>query len=77
MQDTPLKEHAFEIKDESPLLSCIRSLPPKQKTAIYLFYYEDMPVAQIAGAMGANQSTVLSWLRRGRKALEKMIKEEV
>jgi len=77
VQDTPLKEQAFEIKDESPLLSCIRSLPPKQKTAIYLFYYEDMPVAQIAGAMGANQSTVLSWLRRGRKALEKMIKEEV
>ena len=37
----------------------------------------DMPVNRIATAMGANKNTVLSWLRRGRKALEKMLKEEV
>jgi DNA-directed RNA polymerase specialized sigma24 family protein len=36
-----------------------------------------MPVNRIATAMGANKNTVLSWLRRGRKTLEKMLKEEV
>lgn len=68
---------SYEICDEFPLLSYIRTLPPNQKTAIYLFYYEDMSVNQIADIMGAKQNTVLSWLRRGRKSLEKIIKEEL
>lgn len=77
VHDTEFKDQPYEIKDESPLLSYIRTLPPKQKTAVYLYYYEDMPVSRIANAMGANQNTVLSWLRRGRKALEKLLKEEM
>lgn len=77
VHETEFKDQPYEIADESPLLSYIRTLPPKQKTAVYLFYYEDMPVSQIAAAMGANQNTVLSWLRRGRKALEKLLKEDV
>ena len=67
----------YEINQDSPILSYIRILPPKQRTAVYLYYYEDMPVSQIAQAMGANQNTVLSWLRRGRKAIEKLLKEEM
>lgn len=66
----------YEISEQSPVLSCIRTLPPKQKTAVYLHYYEDMPVKEIATVMGANSNTVLSWLRRGRKSLEKLLKEE-
>ncbi len=77
VHETEFKDQPYEIADESPFLSYIRTLPPKQKTAVYLFYYEDMPVSQIAAAMGANQNTVLSWLRRGRKALEKLLKEDV
>ena len=77
VHDTEFKDQPYEIQDESPLLSYIRTLSPKQKTAVYLFYYEDMPVSRIATAMGANQNTVLSWLRRGRKALEKLLKEEL
>ena len=67
----------YEINEDSPILSCIHTLPPKQKTAVYLYYYEDMSVSRIAQAMGANQNTVLSWLRRGRKSLEKLLKEDV
>ncbi len=59
------------------ILSLVKTLPPNQKTAIYLFYYEDMPVEKIARAMGAKQNTVLSWLSRGRKRLEKLLKEEL
>lgn len=77
VHDTEFKDQPYEIQEVTPLLSYIRTLPPKQKTAVYLFYYEDMPVSRIATAMGANQNTVLSWLRRGRKALEKLLKEEV
>ena len=77
VHETEFKDQPYEITDNSPLLSYIRTLPPKQRTAIYLYYYEDMPVNRIATAMGANKNTVLSWLRRGRNTLEKMLKEEV
>lgn len=66
----------YEIQDNSPVLSCVRTLPSKQKIAVYLHYYEEMPVKQIANVMGTNQNTVLSWLRRGRKTLEKLLREE-
>ena len=72
-----IKDSPYEIKDESYILSHIRTLPAKQKAAIYLFYYEEMSVKEIAQAMGATQNTVLSWLRRGRKTLEKLLKEEI
>ena len=36
-----------------------------------------MTVNEIARVMNAKQNTVLSWLRRGRKSLEKIIKEEL
>ncbi len=77
IQDRDFTSPSYEIRDSSPILSYIRTLPPNQKTAIYLHYYEDMPVNEIAGIMGAKQNTVLSWLRRGRKTLEKIIKEEL
>ena len=70
-------QESYTIPDETyPILSHVRNLPQKQKTAIYLFYYEDKPVAEIAKLMGANQSTVLSWLRRGREKLKLTLKEE-
>jgi len=77
IQDNDFTAPTYEISQPTPLLDYIRTLPPNQRTAIYLFYYEDMQTAQIARAMGANQNTVLSWLRRGRKSLEKMLKEEL
>ena len=55
----------------------IRRLPPKQKIAIYLFYYENMPVKEIALTMNEKPSTVLSHLNRGRKALKKVLKEDL
>ncbi len=77
MRDKDFTDLTYEFSRQYPLLSYIRTLPPNQRTAIYLFYYEDMPVSEICQAMNAKQNTVLSWLRRGRKALEKMIKEEL
>ncbi|MEG1863541.1 MAG: sigma-70 family RNA polymerase sigma factor, partial [Oscillospiraceae bacterium] len=64
------------VDEPYPILSYVRNLSPKQKAAIYLHYYEDKSVAEIAKLMGTNQNTVLSWLRRGRENLKKSLKEE-
>lgn len=55
----------------------IRKLPSKQKIAIYLFYYENMSVKEIAEVMNEKQNTVLSHLNRGRNTLKKVLKEEL
>lgn len=54
----------------------VLALPPKYRTAIHLFYYEDMPVEEIARALGAKVSTVKSHLFRGRQMLKEKLKGE-
>ena len=66
-----------DIETKSEVYGAVLKLPAKYRTVIHLFYYEDMPVNEICTVMGAKQNTVLSWLRRGRKALKKMINEEL
>ena len=47
----------------------VRSLPPQQRAAIVLFYYEDRPVSEIASVLTCSESTVKVHLHRARKAL--------
>lgn len=49
--------------------SLIRQLPPRQRTAIVLRYWEDLSDAEIADAMGCPVGTVKSLLARGRRRL--------
>ena len=54
-------------------LLAVRSLPEKYRAAIYLFYYEGLPVEQIARLLDRRESTVRSDLRRGRAQLRKLL----
>ena len=51
----------------------ILKLPPKYKTVVYLYYYEDYSTAEIAGILGCPQSTVRSHLLRARKQLQALL----
>ncbi len=70
----PLDE---EIPFSSPKLSevyfAVLNLPPKYKTALHLFYYEDMSVKSIAECLGEKEATVKTLLHRGRKMLKKTL----
>lgn len=57
----------FEI-DEN--LGKVLALPPKYKTPIYLYYYEGYSTVEIARILKKNQSTVRSWLYKGRNLLK-------
>lgn len=54
-------------------LTALRSLPEKYRTAIYLYYYEGLPVERISRLLDRRESTVRSDLRRGRAALKKLL----
>ena len=61
---------------EETLVSQERELPDANREVIHLFYYEGYPTAQIAKILNRRESTVRSDLRRGRKRLKKILKEE-
>ncbi len=50
-------------------LEKVLALPPKYKTPIYLYYYEGYSTVEIAQILKKNQSTVRSWLHKGRNLL--------
>lgn len=58
-------------QDEQTLIeNAIFSLPLKQREVLSYFYFEDMPVAEIAKLLSIPDSTVKTRLRRGRKLLK-------
>ena len=60
---------------QSELFQQVMALPTKYRAAIYLYYYEGYAVREIAALMGANPSTVQTWLMRARGQLKKNLKE--
>lgn len=57
------------------LLEHVLSLPPKYRAVIHLFYYEGLPVKEIAELTGQKESTVRSLLTRARQKLNSVLKE--
>ena len=69
-----LVENVFPNKpneDKSEVLEAVKALPEKYRNAIFLHYYEGYTAKEIGKIFDAKESTVLSWLSRGRDALRK------
>lgn len=62
-------DRGFELKE------MVLSLPEKLKTATYLYYYENTPVADIAKALGISENNVYRRLDKARKTLKLAIEE--
>ena len=51
------------------LRAAVRGLPPRQQTAVVLYYLADLPVPDVARAMGCRQGTVRAHLAKARTSL--------
>jgi RNA polymerase sigma-70 factor (ECF subfamily) len=72
----PLDENiATQMQDVEDLKPVIAKLPEKYRLVVHLFYYEDLPIAQIAKVLELTESAVKSRLKRAREKLEPMLKE--
>lgn len=63
-------------ESQSDILEKVLELPDKYRIVIHLYYYEEYSVREISEITGAKESTVQTRLQRGRKLLEKKLKEE-
>ena len=63
-------------QEELYLIDEVMRLPPLHRDAIYLFYYENYSTAEIARIMDQKESTVRSYLHRGRQKLKRWLENE-
>ena len=54
------------------LWDAVLHLPEEQRAAVTLYYYEDLPVAEVARVLGVAQGTVKSRLGRARQRLKRV-----
>jgi RNA polymerase sigma-70 factor (ECF subfamily) len=59
------------------ILDALRRLSPGQRAAIYLHYRVDLPVAEVAAAMGTSAAVVKVHLMRGRRKLASVLAEDL
>ncbi len=56
--------------EDGELFQTVMALPEKHRTVLYLFYYEDMSVKEIAQVLKLSETAVTSRLSRARKVLK-------
>jgi RNA polymerase sigma-70 factor, ECF subfamily len=57
------------------VLQAVRRLPPAQRAAVVLFYFEDRPVAEVAEILACPEVTAKVYLHRARKRLAALLTE--
>jgi RNA polymerase sigma-70 factor (ECF subfamily) len=70
------EDMAVFTPEEQDVLTEVLELPPLYRTAIHLFYYEEMTIEEIAATLEVKPSTVKSRLHRGRAMLREKLKGE-
>lgn len=58
------------------LLPVLMKLKPKYRVALYMFYYEDIPIRQIAEILGEKPTAVTTRLARARQQLKQLLIKE-
>lgn len=73
----PLEDNLiFEFEEENGLHHELMKLPPKYRTVIHLFYYENYNTEEIGGILNQKPSAVRMLLTRARRKLKEIIEEE-
>ena len=85
IRDRALEGALAEVPEEQPaagdgidrasLRKAIAALPPDQKSAIALFYLEEMSVAEVAVALNVPAGTVKTRLMHARRKLREALEE--
>lgn len=65
----------FQTPEQSEVYCQVMALPERYRTVLYLFYYEELTVNQIASLLGIKSSAVTTRLSRARQKLKTKLTE--
>lgn len=68
-------EGVYEEPAPSDLLPALAQVSPRQRVALILHYYADLPVCEIASALGSSSAQVRVHLSQGRRRLRRILEE--
>lgn len=75
---TGLEDYSGSVPFPEPIYSdvyeAVMTLPPKYRIAVYLYYYEEYSVSEIAGITGCSETAVQTRLMRARARLKEQLK---
>lgn len=71
-QATP-EEAASRSEELQRLVAALRRLPHRQREALHLVFYEDLSVAEAAGAMGISVGSARTHYERGKRRLRVLL----
>ena len=75
--ELPSADFPFYTEQQVALYEALRTLPGAYRTALQLFYFEDLPIARIAEVLGEEQGAIKTRLSRARAQLREKLKEGV
>jgi RNA polymerase sigma-70 factor (sigma-E family) len=64
---------ARSVEDEVDVRRALAALPPGQRAAVVLRYWEDLPVSETANLLGCSEGTVKSQASKGLVALRRLL----
>jgi RNA polymerase sigma factor (sigma-70 family) len=80
--DRPMRERRSvrpppAAEPDLDLADAVAALAPRQRAAVVLHYFEDLPVLEVARVLNVSESTVKQHLHRARARLAEQLGEEV
>ena len=70
MSQKSVEQTVIQNDEDHQLASAVMNLPIKYREVIYLFYFEEMPIKEIAAVIEVKENTVKTRLRRGKELLK-------
>lgn len=77
LEDAPEPAVHMPEPEDTTVLQAVQALPENYRQAVYLRYYEEYEVEEIADLMGCKTTQVSTWLYRGKQRLKTMLEEVV
>lgn len=74
--DVHVDDGATLVDGSIQLTELLQGLPDRQRTAVALFYVEDLPITEIAAILGISVGAVKFHLSKAREALREVLEEE-
>jgi RNA polymerase sigma-70 factor, ECF subfamily len=70
-----IEQAVIQKEEDDQLLSEVMNLPIKYREVVYLFYYEELPIKEIAELTGTGVNTVKTRLKRAKELLKERLEE--
>ncbi|UFU01414.1 sigma-70 family RNA polymerase sigma factor [Radiobacillus kanasensis] len=72
-EDKSVEEEVIQRSEDGELIQAVMALPTKYRELIYLFYFEEMQLKEIAEVTKQNVNTIKTRLRRAKAILQEKL----